>query len=233
MTNEMANFDESSLLDNKTDHLLEKTISIKPSFSFSEDPSNIHKEKQFCYRLKSFLSNLKEIVFIIILTLSNVTNLSIINIPYMICGLFFTVFFLNRDEGSMKCKNLIVKISLIYNYLAIITKIVCIIFQFTLWRDNVTEIEKKFLIDLGLVFLKETSFKWNWINTFLCDTVVFFGMIILNMYNYDAENYVKTKAILLSNFTRNYLVCVVLSILLMTVVSSLNLNFLTITYTGK
>ena len=80
-------------------------------------------------------------------------------------------------------------------------------------------------------FLRKSN-ATNWINTFLCDVLVLLGILILKVFTYNAKNYVNTKTFLLKEYNRNYLICVVLAIVLMTILSCLNLNAITLFYTG-
>lgn len=194
---------------------------------------NMTKERPFCEKFRTFCHNSKEIAFILILCLSNVSNLTILNSPYMACGILLTFYFLNRNANSIACKNILVKLISVYNILCILGKIIFVIIYYSTTNTLSSGTKTKILlIDLGLIFISDGTTKM-WINTFLCDVLVCLGIFFLGMYTYNAENYVLTNTYFLKTYKRNYQICVGLSIVLMTILSSLNLNAITLFYTGK
>ena len=195
--------------------------------------TNSIKKTPLWERFNVLCKNLKEITLMLILCLSTITNFCLLNTPYLICGILFAILFFNSNKFSIISKNILVKAITFYNFISIFLKIIMmIIYSFSKETLSNNINLKTFFIDLGLKFLIENT-TTNFINTIICDLIVGLGLFILGMYTYDSKNYLSSKLFFLKNYKRNYSICVGLSIILMTILSSINLNIITLIYTGN
>ena len=112
------------------------------------------------------LQNIKEFLFITLLVGSNLTNFSILNLPYTVLGLIIMLFTLSTHSCIIKTKKLLVRFLIIYDILVLIFKFIFLAFYYTNYADNFTRNNKILLINLGLKFLQSNDVP-KFINTFL------------------------------------------------------------------
>jgi hypothetical protein len=235
---------DSSLDENDSDFKEEGGVGVIEE-SYVEDTKNKSDSKDegktknrkgkcsiFFESLLNFFKQMKELTFIVFLSLSNVTYFSILNLPYIVSGVFFSFFFLNRYGFSLGFKNTIVKLITIYNFLSIFTKVIVAIVYLSVQDVFSNENTKILLIDMGFVFIADRTKTSHWLNTFICDGIVFIGMMLLGMYSYKSKNYIEQRSFLVKNFSRYYRIFAHIAIVIMCVLSSLNLNIITIIFTG-
>ena len=202
---------------------------INTNFIQLEKDLSLKRKKRKC---QYYLTNIKEIIFIVLLVVINLVNYSILNIIYSFLGLLLMLFIFNTDSKSIIIKNVIVKIIFVNNILVLIFKIIFLGFYLADFANDFIDKNKKLLINLGLKYLEKNDIP-KFLNTYIPELVIFIALILYTIYknNDDDINFNMNKVV--KRFKRKYYILIAIQLLLLPVLTTLNLNFLTLIYSSK
>lgn len=134
------------------------------------------KKKSFGQKVSSFFSNFKDFLLQLILLSASVSNFSLLNIPYTLCGVLFMFLLLNHTHRSSTTKFITVICLLVYSILVLVLKI-----SFYLLRnkyDDWVEPNKTLLINLGIKYLEDETSNMLIFCTFISEATVILGTLL-------------------------------------------------------
>ena len=196
------------------------------------EDKEITNEVNWKEKCKYYLMNLKEILFIILLITINLVNYSILNILYTLVGLILMFFIFNNETKSIKWKNVLIKLTLIYNILVLIFKLIFLGFYLKGFASDFVNENRILLINLGLKYLQTEELS-KFLNTYLPEGIILVVLILYIIYSYGPNEYLTDTKKIISTFEIRYYFLLSLLIIFMVILICLNPNFLTLYYSSK
>jgi hypothetical protein len=152
------------------------------------------KKKSFGQKVSSFFSNFKDFLLQLTLLSASVSNFSLLNIPYTLCGVLFMFLLLNHSQRASIVKYITVISLLVYSLLVLIFKlsIYTLRDKYSEWIE--IESNKILLINLGIKYLEDETSTMLKFCTFICEATVIFGTLLsilircLNKRNQEINN---------------------------------------------
>jgi hypothetical protein len=196
------------------------------------EDKEITNEVNWKEKCKYYLMNLKEILFIILLITINLVNYSILNILYTLIGLILMFFIFNTESKSVQWKNILIKLTLVYNILVLIFKLIFLGFYLKGFASDFVNENRILLINLGLKYLQTEELS-KFLNTYLPEGIILVVLILYIIYSYGPNEYLTDTKKIISTFEIRYYFLLSLLIIFMVILICLNPNFLTLYYSSK